>query len=100
MKFSSAHFEPGGGHDGLNDELWPYADITLETDEPGASLPYIRVSIPQAFSSGTTLGELREQFRGRAAEALRVAADALEANEWPEIYRLSAENEDRWMEEA
>lgn len=98
MRFSSIRFEPGGGNAGTDDEIWPFIQINLETDEPDASRPQVRVDIPVAFSSETTLGELREQFRGNAVAALRAAADALEANEWPELLRLSAENTDRWTD--
>lgn len=99
MKFSTAKFEPGGGFDGLADEVWAYALINIETGEPGASRPSIRVDIPREFSSDTTLGEWRETFRVAAVEALRVAADALEANEWPELHRISIDNEDRYFED-
>ena len=100
MKFFTAKFEPGGGHDGLADEVWAYALVNLESGEPGASFPHIRVDIPMAFSSDTTLGEWREQFRARAAEALRAAADAFEASSWQELDQLSRENEHRFDQQG
>lgn len=100
MKFSSAHFEPGGGHHGHEDEVWAFALIDLETGRPGASRPQVRVYIPREFSSETTLGEWRESFRVLAVEALRAAADALEADEWPELHRQSVENDERYLRDS